>query len=62
MKLNVDKIKKELKRIGWSYQRLAEESGIRTKQAVFYYFKSESIRGAEKFGKALQIDPKDLLL
>ena len=61
MELNVKKIKAELDRIGWTYQRLAEESGLRTKQSVFYYFKSKSIRGAEKFGKALQIDPKDLL-
>ncbi len=61
MELNVKKIKKELKRIGWSYEGLAQKSGIGTKQAVFYYFKSKSIRGAELFGKALGIDPKDLL-
>lgn len=61
MELNIKKIKEELKRIGWTYQRLAKEAGIGTKQAVFYYFKTKSIRGAEKFGKALQIDPKDLL-
>lgn len=61
MELNVDKIKRELKRINWTYARLAKESKIGTRQAVFYYFKSKSMRGAEKFFGPLQIDEKDLL-
>ena len=61
MKLNVKKIKVELKRLGWSYERLAKESGLKNRQNVWYYLDSESIRGAEKFGRALGINPRDLI-
>ena len=61
MELNVEKIKRELKRLGWSYQRLADETGIGTRQAVYYYLVSKSLKGADKFAKALDIAPKDLL-
>ena len=61
MELNVDKIKKELSRIGWSYGRLAKECGFKKRQNIFYYLNSKSISGADMFGKALQIDPKDLI-
>ena len=61
MKLNVKKIKVELKRLGWSYERLAKESGLKSKQSAYYYLKSKSIYGADKFGKALGINPRDLI-
>ena len=62
MKLNVRKIKKEMRRLNWSYAKLARESGLESRQSVFYYLKSGSIKGAEIFGRALDIDPKDLLI
>ena len=61
MELNTEKIKKEFDRLGWTYEKAAEKTGLNSRQAVHYYMDSKSIRGAEIFAKALDIDPKDLL-
>lgn len=61
MKLNVKKIKREMARLGWTMETLAQKCGLKNRQAVWYYFNSESIRGADKFAKALDVDPKDLI-
>jgi len=62
MKLNVKKIKKELKRLGWTYDDVAKRTGFKGRQNIFYYIDSESISGAEIFGKVFNIDPKDLII
>ena len=62
MKLNIEKINRELKRLGWSKPRLAKELGL-TRQGVYYYLSSgATIWKAERLGDALGVDPKDLLI
>lgn len=64
MEINVEKIRKEMKRLGWTFARLAEESGFKSRQAVFHYVRRgksiKSIKGAEKIARALDIPAKDL--
>ena len=60
MKLNVEKIINELKRIGKSQKWLADQSGT-SQQLVNYWIRSASLKGAEPIGKALQINPRDLI-
>lgn len=60
MKLNTDKIHKELKRLDKSQSWLAEKAGM-SRQLLNYLLKSQSFKGAEKIGKALDIEPRDLI-
>ena len=60
MELNVEKIKKEMRRLELTYQRLADLAGI-SKQMAHYYIKSGSHKGAEPFAKAFDVQPKDLI-
>ena len=60
MKLNVEKIKKELDRMGWSQAKLANELGT-SQQLVNYWMNSASLKGAEPIAKIFNIDPKDLI-
>jgi len=62
MELNIEKIKNELRRLGWSYDDLARAAGLNSRQLVHYYMRSKSIGGAEIFGKVFGIDPKDLIV
>jgi DNA-binding Xre family transcriptional regulator len=63
MKLNISKINRELQRLGISKPQFAERIGI-TKQAVYYIFEHESarFRTIEDIARALDLDPKDLLI
>lgn len=61
MKLNTDKIKNELSRLGKSVSWLAREIGT-SRQRVFYWLNTESLSGADLIAKALgYTDPKDLI-
>ena len=61
MKLNIDKIQKELDRINKTQYWLAKEIGT-SKQLVAYWFKTQGLSGAERIAKALGMDPRDLIL
>ena len=61
MKLKVNKIKRELRRLEWSYDRLAKEAGLKSRQIVFYYLKTGCISGVAKIAKALDVDARDLI-
>ena len=61
MKLNIEKINRELNLLGWNKSRLAKELGM-TRQGVYYYFSSKpTIRKVEKLANVLGLDAKDLL-
>ena len=61
MKLNVEKVRKEMQRQGLTYQRLADMAGLKSRQMAYYYIKSASHKGAEPFAKAFDIEAKDLI-
>ena len=60
MELNIEKIKREMERLKLTYQKLADMAGI-SKQMAHYYIKSKSLKGAEPFARAFDVDPKDLM-
>ena len=60
MKLNTDKIFKELDRLEQTQTWLAEKAGM-SKQLLNYLLKQKSLAGAEKIGRALDIEPRDLI-
>ena len=61
MKLNTEKIYRELSRLGWKKSRLAKELGI-TRQGVHYYLSSKpTVWKVEKLADVLGLDAKDLL-
>jgi len=60
MKLNVEKIKAELKRLNKNYSWLADKARV-SPQRLFYWFKTANLRGAEPIGKVLKIAPRDLI-
>ena len=62
MKLNIEKINRELKRLGWNKPRLAKELGM-TRQGIYYYLSSgPTTWKVERLAKILNLDPKDLLV
>ena len=60
MKLNIDKIKNELNRIDKNQSWLAEQLGV-SRQRVSAIFSMASLRNAERIGKVLEIEPRDLI-
>jgi len=61
MKLNTEKIYRELSLLGWKKSRLAKELGI-TRQGVHYYLSSKpTVWKVEKLADVLGLDAKDLL-
>lgn len=60
MKLNVLKIKKELKRLGKTDSWLAEKANT-SKQLVGYWLRTRSLAGVERIAKALDFNPRDLI-
>jgi len=60
MELNTDKINNELNRLGKTINWLANEAG-RSRQIVYYWVKTKSLKGAEPIGKVLDIEPRDLI-
>ena len=64
MKLNVKKIEKELKRLGWDYKQLAKEMNVKRTYIYAYLGKYESnptLKTVTRFAKAISCEPKDLL-
>lgn len=61
MKLNTEKINKELKRLNKSSYWLAREIGT-SKQLVAYWLRSKSLSGVDRIAKALGINPRDLII
>lgn len=64
MKINSKKIERELKRLGWTRNQLAEEMG-KTRQWVYFVMtnnKSHTFKTVERFASALGVDSKDLVL
>ena len=62
MRVNVEKIEFELKRLGWSYTRLAKEIGM-TRQGISYIMVNQRapLKTLDRIAKGLCVDPKDLL-
>jgi transcriptional regulator with XRE-family HTH domain len=65
MKLNTNKIKNELKRLGWTPYRLSKKMKM-ANQTVYKILNSDgtgyTFRTVERFAGALNIDPKDLIV
>ena len=65
MKLNKDKINKELARLGWSYYRLGEEMKVKRQwvyQLMDPKYNGVTLKTIEKLADALDFDPKDLII
>lgn len=60
MELNVSKIESELTRIEKSKYWLAKQIGVPI-QNVLYWLNNKSLKGAEPIGRALNINPRDLI-
>ena len=62
MKLNIEKINRELNRLGWNKSRLAKELGM-TRQGVYYYLSSKpTVWKVERLAHVLGLESKDLLI
>jgi len=63
MELNIEKIDRELKRLGLSKYILAQKMGI-NKETIYSIFrrKSTKISTINQIAKILDVDPKDLLI
>ena len=60
MELNVEKIEKELARIGKKKAWLAKKCVVANSH-LHYWFKTRTIKAAEPIAEVLGYDPKDLL-
>jgi len=60
MELNIEKIDNELKRIDKSWFWISKELDT-SWQRVRYWKETKTIKGAEPIGKALNINPRDLI-
>lgn len=63
MKLNTQKIEKELKRLGWTRADLARALNVH-RQAVYIFLAQDTLPRlgtVEKYARALGVDPKDLI-
>jgi len=60
MKLNIHKIKDELVRTGRNQTWLAEQLGV-TRQRISAILKAASLKNAERIGRALSLNPRDLI-
>ena len=64
MKINAKKIKTEMKRLGWNYERLAKEMGV-VRTYIYAYLDNKhsnpTLKTIQKFADALDLDGKDLL-
>jgi len=63
MRLNKERIKYELDKRQWTYQRLALEIGV-TKQGLSIFMKRplSSIKNVTKIARVFDIDEKDLMI
>ena len=64
MKLNHKKIKRELKRLGWTQEEFAKKMGKNHRQQVSYYLNQDrlSMSIINDMARVLDLDPKDLLI
>jgi len=64
MKFNTEKYQRELDRVGLSYSDLAARIGIKRQTIYQCFAKPESMtfKTVTKLAKALDMDPKDLLV
>ena len=62
MKVNIEKIQKELERRNWGKARLAQESKL-SRQTIYDIFKSKTcfFSSISNIARALDYDAKDLL-
>ena len=64
MKLRTEKILSEIKRLGWSKYRLAKEMKM-ANQTIYRILKEEgrsyTFKTVERFAKAIDVDPRDLI-
>lgn len=60
MKLNIEKITKELKRLNKTSYWLAQEIGT-SRQLVRYWINTGSLAGVERIAKALELNYRDLI-
>ena len=60
MKLKIEKIAKELKRLNKTSYWLAQEIGT-SRQLVSYWLNTGSLAGIERIAKALELNPRDLV-
>lgn len=60
MELNTDKILQELERLGKTKTWLAEQIGVYPSW-ITHIFKDKPITQAERIGKVLGIEPRDLI-
>ena len=61
MELNTKKIDRELKRLGKNRSWLAKEFKV-TRANISYIMNKKPITQAERIGKLLGIDPRDLII
>jgi plasmid maintenance system antidote protein VapI len=64
MKINKKRIELDLKRLGWSKYRLAQEMNAKH-QWVYHVLNNENgltLKTIERFAEALGADPKDLII
>ena len=61
LKLNTQKIKTEMDRVGISEAQLADKWGV-SRQAVWDFFNRRPITQADRFAKEFGLDPKDLIV
>jgi len=65
MKLHLEKIDREMKRLGWSKYKLGEMMGVRPQwvyQVLDPDYQGITLKTIEKIAKALDCDPKDLII
>ena len=60
LRLNLNKIYKEMNKRGWTKAELSRQTGI-SKQMIQYIFESDSLRQIHKIAKAFDVHVKDLL-
>ena len=62
MELNIDKIQRELDRLGWSKYILAQKMNV-NKETIYSIFRRNStkISTINQIAEILDVDPKDLL-
>ena len=61
MKINLDRINKELKRKGWSRYRLAKEMDV-PPNSIYTNLKKGSFKTVGKISKALGVPEKELVV
>lgn len=65
MKLNIEKIDKELKRLGWTKYQLAMKMEVKPQwiyQILSSKYNGLTLKSIDKIAKALELDSKDLII